>query len=59
LAEYAKASMIYNVYVAGNEPRPIVLRNAVTAQRIGVFGMDGVYTVDPNSHKPHNATFRQ
>lgn len=59
LAEYAKASMIYNVYVAGNEPKPIVLRNAVTAQRIGVFGMDGVYTVDPNRHKPRNAIFRQ
>jgi len=59
LAEYAKASMIYNVYVAGNEPKPIVLRNAVTAQRIGVFGMDGVYTVDPNRHAPHNATLRR
>ncbi len=55
LAEYAKASMIYNVYVAGNEPKPIVLRNAATTQRIGVFGMDGVYTVDPNRHAPRNA----
>lgn len=58
LAEYAKASMIYNVYVAGNEPKPIVLRNAETAQRIGVYGMDGVYTVDPNRHTQRSATLR-
>jgi hypothetical protein len=59
LAEYAKASMIYNVYVAGNHPKPIILRTSDTARRIGVFGMDGVYTVDPNRHAPHNANLRR
>lgn len=59
LADYAKSSMIYHVYVAGREPKPIVLRNASTTQRIGVYGTEGVYVIDSAYQTPQKANVRR
>ncbi len=45
LAEYARAAMVYNTLVLGKAPRSIVLRDAVTEDRIGTYSPDGVFVV--------------
>jgi hypothetical protein len=45
LAEYARAAMVYHTLVLGKAPRPVVLRDAVTEDRIGTYRPDGVFVV--------------
>lgn len=45
LAEYARAAMVYHTLVLGNARRPIVLRDAITEDRIGTYRPDGVFVV--------------
>ncbi len=46
LAEYARASMIYQSYMSGQSPKPVVLRNAKTAGKIGTYRTDGVFVLE-------------
>lgn len=48
LAEYARASMIYQSYISGQSPKPVVLRNAKTASKIGTYRTDGVFVLESN-----------
>ena len=45
LAKYAKAAMVYQTIVLGEAEKPVVLRDAVTEDRIGTFRPDGVFVV--------------
>lgn len=49
LAEYARASMIYQSYVSGQSPKPVVLRNAKNDSKIGTYRTDGVFVLESNS----------
>ncbi len=46
LAEYARASMIYQSYVSGQSPKPVVLRNAANDSKIGTYRTDGVFVLE-------------
>lgn len=46
LAEYARASMIYQSYVSGQTPKPVVLRNAANDSKIGTYRTDGVFVLE-------------
>lgn len=46
LAEYARASMIYQSYVSGQTPKPVVLRNAENDSKIGTYRTDGVFVLE-------------
>lgn len=48
LAKYARAAMVYQTLVLGEAPKPVVLRDAVTEDRIGTFQPDGVFVVQTN-----------
>lgn len=48
LAEYARASMIYQSFVSGQSPKPVVLRNANTDSKIGTYRTDGVFVLESN-----------
>jgi hypothetical protein len=45
LAEYARAAMVYHTLVLGKSPRPVVLRDAITEDRIGTYRPDGVFVL--------------
>lgn len=45
LAKYARAAMVYQTLVLGETAKPVVLRDAVTEDRIGTFRPDGVFIV--------------
>lgn len=45
LAEYARAAMVYQTLVLGANARPVVLRDAVTEDRIATYSADGVFVV--------------
>lgn len=46
MAEYARASMIYQSYVSGQSPKPVVLRNAANDRKIGTYRTDGVFVLE-------------
>jgi len=46
LAEYARASMIYQSYASGETPKPVVLRNATNDSKIGTYRTDGVFVLE-------------
>ena len=48
LAEYARASMIYQSYNSGQSPKPVVLRNAENDRKIGTYRTDGVFVLESN-----------
>ncbi len=52
LAEYARASMIYQSYVSGQSPKPVVLRDAKTAGKIGTYRPDGVFVIEADFATP-------
>ena len=56
LAEYAKASLIYHIYVTNGEPKPVVIRNADTGRKIGTYHADGVFMVAADHDMPRSAT---
>jgi hypothetical protein len=45
LAEYARAAMVYQTLVLGADARPVVLRDAITEDRIATYSADGVFVV--------------
>lgn len=52
MAEYARASLIYHLHVAGGEAKPIVLRDAITNERIATYRTNGVFELASDSHYP-------
>ena len=50
MAEYARASLIYHLHVAGGEAKPIVLRDAITNERIATYRTNGVFELASDSH---------
>ncbi|MCG8544242.1 MAG: hypothetical protein MJE12_08555 [Alphaproteobacteria bacterium] len=55
LAEYAKASLIYHIYVTNGEPKPIVIRDADTGREIGTYHADGVFLLAADAQTPGQA----
>lgn len=52
LAEYARAAMIYNTQVLGNDAMPVILRDSTTDAKIGTFRIDNVYVVHTDVAHP-------